>query len=81
MIGDHGLGPVESVAEFLPEAAYQHSVVHFYRNALCYVPSTKDRLVATTLKAIHASEDRDAAWRKAFEIVGQLRELKLPAAV
>jgi putative transposase len=80
IIGDRCLGLVESVAEFFPEAAYQRCVVHFYRNVWSYVPATKVRLVAAMLKAIHASEDREAARIKAGQVVDKLRELKLPAA-
>jgi hypothetical protein len=44
------------------------------------VPSTKVRPVAAMLKAIHASEDRDAARAKTAQVIAKLRELKLPAA-
>ncbi len=80
VIGDRCLGLVESLGEFFPEAAYQRCVVHFYRNAWSYVPSTKVRLVAAMLKAIHASEDRAAARQKVTQVVAKLRELKLGAA-
>jgi len=80
VVGDRCLGLVESLAEFFPEAEYQRCVVHFYRNAWSYVPSTKVRLVATMLKAVHASEDRAAARIKAAQVVAKLRELKLGAA-
>jgi transposase-like protein len=79
-IGDRCLGLVESVAEFYPEVSYQRCVVHFYRNAWSYVPSTKVRIVASMLKAIHASEDREAARIKAAQVAAKLRELKLAAA-
>jgi transposase-like protein len=80
VVGDRCLGLVESLAEFFPEAAYQRCVVHFYRNAWSYVPSSKVRLVATMLKAVHASEDRAAARLKAAQVVAKLREMKLGAA-
>jgi len=79
-IGDKCLGLVESLAEFYPEAAYQRCVVHFYRNVWSLVPSTKVRPVAAMLKAIHASEDRDAARAKTVQVVAKLRAMKLPAA-
>src|SRR5690606_22280238 len=63
-----------------PEAAYQRCVVHFYRNVWSLVPSTKVRPVAAMLKAIHASEDRDAARAKTVQVVAKLRAMKLPAA-
>ena len=80
IVGDKCLGLVESLGEFYPEAAYQRCVVHFYRNVWSLVPSTKVRPVAAMLKAIHASEDREAARAKAALVVGKLKEMKLPAA-
>lgn len=80
VVGDKCLGLVESLAEFYPEAAYQRCVVHFYRNVWSQVPASKVRMVAAMLKAIHASEDREAARVKAAQVVSKLRELKLPAA-
>jgi transposase-like protein len=79
-VGDKCLGLFESLAEFYPAAAYQRCVVHFYRNVWSVVPSTKVRPVAAMLKAIHASEDRDAARAKTVQVAAKLRELKLPAA-
>lgn len=79
-IGDKCLGLVESLGEFYPQAAYQRCVVHFYRNVWSLVPATKVRLVAAMLKAIHASEDREAARAKVVQVVAKLQELKLPAA-
>ena len=80
VIGDRCLGLVESLAEFFPDAEYQRCVVHFYRNAWSYVPSTKVRIVAAMLKAIHASEDLEAARAKAALVVTKLREMKLGSA-
>jgi putative transposase len=80
VVGDRCLGLVESLGEFFPEAQYQRCVVHFYRNAWSYVPSTKVRIVATMLKAIHASEDREAARIKTAQVVDKLREMKLGSA-
>lgn len=48
------LGLLESVAEFYPETHWQRCVVHWYRNAFSYVPTTKLREVSLMLKAIHA---------------------------
>ena len=79
-VGDKCLGLVESLAEFYPEASYQRCVVHFYRNVWSLVPSTKVRTVATMLKAIHASEDQEAARTKAGQVLAKLHEMKLPAA-
>lgn len=79
-VGDKCLGLVESLAEFYPQAAYQRCAVHFYRNVWSLVPATKVRSVAAMLKAIHASEDREAARAKAAQVVSKLVEMKLPAA-
>lgn len=80
IISDACAGLIESAADFFPEARWQRCVVHFYRNVFSHVPSTKIRDVALMLKAIHASEDRDAAQRKATEVVAKLREMRLSKA-
>jgi transposase-like protein len=79
-IGDRCLGLVETLAEFYPDAALKRCVVHFYRNVWSLVPSGEVRTVATMLKAIDASEDRDAARVKTTQVAANLREMKLPAA-
>jgi putative transposase len=79
-IGDRCMGLVESLGEFYPQAQYQRCIVHFYRNVWSLVPATKVRTVASMLKAIHASEDRDAARVKVQQVVAKLKEMKLPAA-
>ena len=80
IVSDACLGLVESAAEFYPEAQWQRCVVHFYRNIFSHVPSTKVREVAHMLKAIHAQESRQAASRKAAEVVTTLRASKLAKA-
>src|SRR5262245_27875769 len=60
-VNDKCLGLVESLAEFYPEATWQHCVVHFYRNVFTATPRGKAREVAALLKAIHAQEDEAAA--------------------
>jgi putative transposase len=80
IVGDRCLGLVEAIGEFYPEASYQRCVVHFYRNVWSLVPAGKVKEVAAMLKAIHASEDREAALQKAAQVVKRLREMKLPAA-
>ncbi len=52
---------VESIADYLPDARWQRCLVHFYRNVISHVPSTKVREVSHMLKAIHAQESREAA--------------------
>lgn len=80
IVGDRCLGLVEAIGEFYPEAAYQRCVVHYYRNVWSLVPAGKVKTVAAMLKAIHASEDREAALQKARQVVQRLREMKLAAA-
>lgn len=80
IVGDRCLGLVEAIGEFFPEAVYQRCVVHFYRNVWSLVPAGKVKTVAAMLKAIHASEDREAAMQKSAQVVQRLREMKLPAA-
>jgi len=79
-ISDKCLGLVESVAEFYPQALWQRCAVHFYRNVWTAVPSGKMREVAAMLKAIHAQEDRQAARKKAADVVAKLRDIKLGRA-
>ena len=66
-------GLTESTAEYLPEARWQHCMVHFYRNVFSHVPATRVREISHMLKAIHAQESRNAAERKARAIVDDLR--------
>ena len=80
IVSDACMGLVESVSEFYPQARWQRCVVHFYRNVFSHVPSTKVREVAHMLKAIHAQENRDAAAKKAGEVVASLKAAKLGKA-
>jgi transposase-like protein len=80
IVSDACLGLVESVGDFYPDAGWQRCVVHFYRNVFSHVPAPKVREVARMLKAIHASEDLQAARRKAGEVVSKLRAQKLSKA-
>jgi len=79
-ISDACLGLIESIHEFYPEAKWQRCVVHFYRNVFSVVPRGKVKQVAMMLKAIHASEDREAAAEKAKAVVEKLEVLKLRQA-
>jgi putative transposase len=79
-ISDKCLGLVSNLAEFYPEAKWQRCVVHFYRNVWTAVPTSKVKVVAAMLKAIHAQEDRAAAREKAQAVVAKLREMKLGRA-
>jgi transposase-like protein len=80
VISDACLGLVESVNEFYPEAKWQRCIVHFYRNVFSVVPRGKVRQVAMMLKAVHASEDRQAAQDKAQIVAKKLEALKLREA-
>lgn len=73
-------GLVESIAEYLPDARWQRSIVHFYRNVFSHVPSTKVREVSHMLKAIHAQESRVAAAEKAEAVIAELKRQRLARA-
>jgi transposase-like protein len=77
---DACIGLVESVTEFYPEAQWQRCTVHFYRNIFSVVPKTKMKEVTIMLKAIHASEDREAAIEKAAAVIKKLEKMKLREA-
>lgn len=77
---DKCLGLVEALGEFYPEAAWQRCMVHWFRNVLSVTPTGKAREVVAMLKAIHAQEDREAAEKKAVDVVAKLHEMKLSKA-
>jgi transposase-like protein len=79
-ISDACLGLIESLHDFYPTARWQRCTVHFYRNVFTVVPRGKVKHVAMMLKAIHASEDLQAARDKAKSVVQKLKEMKLPKA-
>ena len=79
-IGDKNLGMLETIGEVFPDAKYQRCIVHFYRNVFSAVPKGKMREVAMMLKAIHAQENKKAAWEKAKQVTEKLREMKLGKA-
>ena len=80
VVGDKNLGMCESVHEVFPKTKYQRCTVHFYRNIMSSVPRNRLREVTMMLKAIHAQESKEAARKKAKEVVEKLREMKLNAA-
>jgi transposase-like protein len=80
VISDKCLGLVEALGEFFPEAGWQRCVVHWYRNVFTAVPKGKVKAVAAMLKAIHAQEDREAARRKAADVVEKLEAMRLGKA-
>lgn len=81
IIGDKCLGMLESIQEvFAPSVKYQRCTVHFYRNVFSVTPKSKIKTVSLMLKAIHASESKEAAREKAVSVVKKLRQMKLTAA-
>ena len=77
IISDACVGLLDSVGEVYPNAKWQR---HFYRNVFSVLPRGKIREVAMMLKAIHASEDRQAALEKADGVIQKLQERKLAQA-
>ena len=55
----------------------QRCTVHFYRNVFSVTPRKHTREVSRMLKAIHAQESKEAARKKAKDVVEQLRAMKL----
>ena len=80
IVGDKCLGMCNAVAEVFPEAKYQRCTVHFYRNVFSVTPRKHTREVSRMLKAIHAQESKEAARKKAKDVVEQLRAMKLKEA-
>lgn len=80
VVGDKCLGMCNAVNEVFPEAKYQRCTVHFYRNVFSVIPRNKMREVTRMLKAIHAQESKEAARKKAKDVVEQLKEMKLKEA-
>lgn len=74
------MGLVESLGDFYPEAKWQRCTVHFYRNIYSFVPKAKMKEVTIMLKAIHASEDLEAATDKAAAVAEKLKGMKLNQA-
>jgi transposase-like protein len=79
-VSDKCLGLLEALGEFYPEAAWQRCMVHWFRNVRTAVPTGKGREVVAMLKAIHAQEDREAAEKKAADVVAKLQDMKLAKA-
>ena len=80
VMSDKCLGLVEALGEFYPEAAWQRCMVHWFRNVFSVIPTGKAREVVAMLKAIHAQEDREAAEKKAVDVVTKLHDMKLSKA-
>ena len=54
--------------------------MHFYRNVFTVIPRQKVKEAARMLKAIHAQEDKEAAFQKAAAVVEKLRSMCLSKA-
>jgi len=80
VISDKCLGLVEALGQVYPDADWQRCTVHWYRNVLKEVPSTRRKEVAAMLKAIHAQEDGQAAREKAKAVEAKLKKMKLRKA-
>ena len=80
MVSDKSLGLTEILGDFFPKAKWQRCVVHFYRNILTTVPKGKVKEVALMLKAIHSQEDKEAARKKAKDVIDKLMAMKLQKA-
>ena len=80
IVGDKAMGMLESIPEVFSEAKYQRCMVHHFRNILSATPRTKMKVVSKMLKAIHASECKEAAKVKASKVAEQLKEMKLHQA-
>ena len=80
VISDACLGLSESIGDFYPEAKWQRCIVHFYRNVFSVVPRGRVKKVSMMLKAIHASEDNEAATEKAQSVIKKLKRQKLNEA-
>ena len=80
VVGDKCLGMCNAVAEVFPEAKYQRCTVHFYRNIFSATPRKHMREVTRMLKAIHAQESKEAARKKARDVVEKLRSMRLNEA-
>jgi transposase-like protein len=80
IVSDKCLRLVETEAEFYPAAKWQRCLVDFYRNVWRVVPTGKVKEVAAMLKAIHTQEDKEAARKKAADVVEKLKAMKLAKA-
>ena len=80
IVGDKCLGMCNAVTEAFPDAKYQRCTVHFYRNIFSVTPRKHMREVTRMLKAIHAQESKEAARKKARDVIEKLRSMRLNEA-
>lgn len=79
-VSDACLGLVDAMGEVFPAGQWPRCVVYWYRNAWSCVPKGKVKPLSAMLKAIHASEDRDAALKKAEDVAVKLEGMRLAKA-
>ena len=79
-IGDKNLGMLETIGGSFPGSKVSALYHPFLPECFSVVPRGRIRTVSMMLKAIHAQENKEAARRKAKEVVEELRKMKLPAA-
>lgn len=79
-ISDACMGLVSSLEDYYPDSRWQRCTVHFYRNVFTDVPRKKMPDVAAMLKAILASEDKEAAQEKAQAVCRKLEAMRLNQA-
>ena len=77
VVSDKCLGLTEALGEFFPEAAWQRCAVHFYRNVMSSLPSHKIKEVMSSVKAVHAQENRLEAQAKAEQVAVKLEGMRL----
>ena len=75
------MGMLAAVGKVFPDAKYPRCTGHFYRNVFSVVPKSKVKIVAKTLKAIHAQESKKVSRETAKAVVAELRAIKLKEAV
>ncbi len=74
LIGPRDLNFEAAAARELPEAGLQQCIWDFYGAVLAEVPKDSAAGVLSMLKAIHASEDREAACEKAAQVARKLNQ-------
>ena len=62
-------GMKEAVGEVFPDAKYQRSTVHFYRNVFSVAPKSKVKIVVKMLKMLHAYESKKASRDFVFQFI------------
>ncbi len=61
---------------FRDASKWPDNVNYLYRNVFSHTPRNKMRQVSAVLKAIHAQESREAAFKKASKVVEDLKAMR-----